>query len=308
MAPIFDQSLTLNNGRKLPQLGLGTWRSEKGKVKTAVQHALLAGYRHIDAAAIYANQEEVGEGITAAIAESNGDLKREDIFVTSKIWNDNHKKEDALAAGRLVTKELGLEYVDLLLIHWPVSFEHGKDSKSPIDVPFKETYQALEQLVDEGVAKSIGVSNFTIEEVKEVLAFARIKPVANQIEGHPFLDQTAMQKFLTENDMVLTAYSPLGNFNPGKDGNVTPLDDPVYKAIADKHSKSVAQVLIRWSIDSGKVVIPKSTTPSRIEENANVWDFTLSKDEVDQITTHGATKNLRLCNPPFRNGGTSPVF
>lgn len=307
-----NTSLTLSNGQKVPIFGLGTWRSDKGKVETAVKHALENGYRHIDCAAVYANQEEVGRGIKAALENKDLGLKREDIYVVSKLWNNDHAKDSVEPAIRKTLKELQLDYLDLYLIHWPTPFQFVKDSPFPkddkghyltSDVPIKETWLAMEELVRKGLVKSIGVSNFSTEEVDDLLTYATVKPVMNQVEAHPYLNQAELKKHHDAKNIHITAYSPLGNVDPEK--KTSPLDDPAVAEIAKKYNKSPAQVLIRWSLDSGFICIPKSVTPDRIIENSKVFDFKLTNDEVSKLAELTNTKFSRMINPPFRPNGTT---
>lgn len=285
-----------------------TWRSDKGKVAAAVEHALKHGYVHLDCAAVYANQEEVGEGLRAS------GVPRERVFITSKLWNTEHAAADVRPALEQTLRELGVEQLDLYLVHWPVPFaksdaafpRHPDGSSMQGTATLRETWQAMEACVDAGLTKAIGVSNFSIEEIQQVLSFARIRPAVNQVELQPYFNQEELSAFCQREGIVITSYCPLGNLNPQDASQVTPLQDEVVRSIAEAHGKTPAQVLIRWNIQLGNVVIPKSVTPSRIEENAQVFDFELTPSEMAQLNGLGARKR-RFVNPKFRAGG-APVF
>lgn len=252
-------SITLNDGRAIPQLGLGVWQASNEQAATAVRAALQAGYRHVDTAAIYDNETGVGEGIA-----SSG-VKREEIFVTTKLWNDAQGGDSALKAFDQSLKRLKLDYVDLYLIHWP----------APRKDRYVESWKTLVKLQKDGRAKSIGVSNFTPEHLDRIIAETGVTPVLNQIELHPRFQQTALRDAHAKRGISTESWSPLGQ------GKL--LTDPVVGAIAAKHKRTPAQVIIRWHLDSGLIVIPKSVTPSRIQENADVFGFRLDADDMAKI-------------------------
>ncbi|KAI0420764.1 aldehyde reductase 1 [Xylaria grammica] len=280
------RTLKLNSGYSIPVVGLGTWQSGPHEVAKAVEHALRGGYRHIDAAACYGNENEVGEGIRAS------GVPRADIFVTSKLWNTHHRPHDVESALDETLKNLGTDYLDLYLIHWPVSFEKGSRFKDlwpinpetgavhVIDVPDAETWKAMEALVKKGKVRSIGVSNFTRERIEDLLKTAEIKPAVNQIEAHPYLQQPALLDWLKNQNIVAQAYSHTGNNIYGKPKAV---DDPVILEIAASLGRQPTQVLIQWAIQRGMVVLPKSITPSRID--ANFQDFELPQHAFEQISS-----------------------
>ncbi|KAK9479746.1 aldo/keto reductase [Lipomyces japonicus] len=296
------RQLTLNSGYKLPAVGLGTWQSQPNEVERAVDVALKAGYRHIDAALVYGNEQEVGRGIKSSA------VPRSEIFVTSKLWNTSHRPADVIKAVDRSLADLQLEYLDLYLIHWPVAFVPvGQDVAAnlfPTDpvtdeflidnVPIADTWRALEQLVADGKVRSIGVSNFSVEKLQQLLSIAKIPPAVNQVEAHPYLQQPGLLEFAKAHNIVLTAYSPLGNniYNIPR-----VVDDPVITQIATELGKQPAQVLISWAVQRGTAVLPKSVTPDRIA--SNLQDFILPDDAIERINK--LEKNLRL-NFPVRWG------
>jgi len=252
-------SIILNDGRSIPQLGLGVWQASNDQAAAVVHAALQAGYRHVDTAAIYDNETGVGEGI-----KSSG-VKREEVFVTTKLWNDAQGGDSALKAFDQSLKRLKLDYVDLYLIHWP----------APRKDRYVESWKTLVRLQKEGRAKSIGVSNFTAEHLDRIIAETGVTPVLNQIELHPRFQQGALREAHAKRKIATESWSPLGQ------GKL--LNDPVLAAIAAKHKRTPAQVIIRWHLDSGLIVIPKSVTPSRITENADVFGFKLDADDLAKI-------------------------
>ncbi|KAG1140526.1 hypothetical protein G6F37_009012 [Rhizopus arrhizus] len=299
-----NRKLTLNTGAEIPLVGLGTWLSKPDEVRKAVKYALEIGYRHLDCAYVYCNEDEVGQGIR----ESG--VPREEIFITSKVWNTHHRKEYVKANVRATLKALGTDYLDLYLIHWPVSFINPstpeetptvpnmdylipkKDGKVQVEtVDDTETWKAMEELVEEGLVKAIGISNYNIERTKKILSICKIQPTMNQIELHPALQQPELVKFCQENGIALTAYSPLGNNVYGEERIV---DDPIIKSVSKKLNKSPAQVCIAFAAQRGLVVIPKSVTPSRIAENFQ--DFVLPQEDFDAIASLGS-RNIRYNDP-----------
>ncbi|MFJ7306495.1 aldo/keto reductase [Peribacillus frigoritolerans] len=270
-----QDTTTLHNGVEMPWFGLGVFKVEEGpELVNAVKVAIKHGYRSIDTAAIYENEEGVGQGIREGLKEAG--ISREDLFVTSKVWNADLGYESTIAAYEKSLKKLGLEYLDLYLIHWPVE---GK---------YKEAWRALETLYKEGKVKAIGVSNFQIHHLKELMEDAEVKPMVNQVECHPRLTQKEVQAFCKEQGIQLEAWSPL------MQGEL--LDNEVLQAIATKHGKSVAQVILRWDLQNGIVTIPKSTKEHRIVENSTVFDFELTEEEMNQID--GLNQNHRVGPDP----------
>jgi len=253
--------LALHDGARIPQVGLGVWQTPNDEAAPAVKAALDAGYRHVDTAAVYENEEGVGEGIRQS------GLSRSDIFLTTKLWNTEQGYEQTLKAFDASLKRLGTDYVDLYLIHWP-SAHRGL---------FVDTWKAFVKLQEEGRAKSIGVSNFYPEHVEKIVAETGVVPVINQIELHPDFQQREARAFHEKHKIATQSWSPLGQ------GKL--LGHPVIAEIAQKLGRTPAQVIIRWHIDNGLVVIPKSVTPSRIVENFKVFDFKLSAEDLAKLNT-----------------------
>jgi methylglyoxal/glyoxal reductase len=270
-----QDTTTLHNGVKMPWFGIGVFKVEEGPelvhaVKTAIQY----GYRSIDTAAIYENEAGVGQGIREGLKETG--ISREELFVTSKVWNADLGYESTIKAYETSLNKLGLEYLDLYLIHWPVE---GK---------YKEAWRALETLYKEGRVKAIGVSNFHIHHLEDLMKDAEIKPMVNQVEYHPRLTQKELKAFCREHGIQLEAWSPL------MQGQL--LDHQVLKDIANKYGKSPAQVILRWDLQNGVVTIPKSTKAHRIAENAQVFDFALTDEEMERID--GLNQNKRVGPDP----------
>lgn len=254
-------SITLNNGVAIPQLGFGVWQVPDAEATTAVSQALQTGYRSIDTAAVYENERGTGK----ALASSG--VPREELFVTTKLWNSDQGYDPALRAFDASLDKLGLEYVDLYLIHWPL----------PKRDTYVDTWRALEKIHADGRAKAIGVSNFPPAQLRRLLDEGSVTPALNQIELHPNLQQSELRSFHQEHGIATEAWSPLGQ---GKDI----LTDPVVGELAKKHGRSAAQVILRWHLQLGNVVIPKSVTPSRIEENFQVFDFELDERDLAALT------------------------
>jgi len=305
-------NLVLNNGRKMPIIGLGTWNSPPGEVARAVGDAIDVGYRHIDGAHLYLNEHEVGQGLNSKIKE--GVVKREDMFITSKLWNSSHDTAYVRAAIDKTLKDLNTPYLDLYLIHWPMAYQPGgdpfpKDDKGDIIysfVDFVDTWKEMEKAVDEGLIKSIGVSNFNKRQLEKLVANSRIKPVVNQFECHPYLTQKNLSDFCKSINVAVTAYAPLGSPNRPWVTSDDPvlLEDPKILSLTKKYNKTAAQVLIRYQIQRGHSVIPKSVTKNRIQSNFEVFDFELSAEDVALIDTFNC--NGRAC--PQAEGRNHPQW
>ena len=260
MATVPD--ITLNDGNTIPQLGFGVYQIKPKDMAESVGKALEIGYRHIDTAEMYGNEKEVGQAVRAA------GLNREDVFITSKLNNGFHKPDDARKAFDTTLDELGFDYVDLFLIHWPLPTKYGGD--------YVSTWQTLEEFKRQGRARSIGVSNFQVEHLERLAAETDTVPAVNQIEVHPYFVNEAVREYGQKHQIKTEAWSPIAQ------GEV--LDDDTITQIAEKVGKSAAQVVLRWHLQRGDIIFPKSVTPSRIEENFQIFDFELDADDVDKIT------------------------
>ncbi|KAL6725679.1 hypothetical protein Aduo_007715 [Ancylostoma duodenale] len=294
-------TVKLSSGFEMPLVGLGTWQSKPGEVGKAVEAALKAGYTHIDCAWVYGNQVEIGEVFKKLFSSTH---KREDIFITSKVWNTFHSAAGCKKNVEEILTQLQLKYIDLMLIHWPGGYEEGPDPfpKRPGSEKFKysnedyvTTWKVLEGFVREGKIRSIGISNFNHKQIDRVIAISTIKPAVNQIECHPYLQQKKLRAYCKEKGVAVTAYSPLGN--PGsaffrKAGDPNVLTDPVIKKIASTHGKTPAQIALRWATQQDIIVIPKSTSDARIKENAAIFDFKLTDAEMKEI--EGIDRGWRL--------------
>ncbi|MGM8215829.1 aldo/keto reductase [Bacillaceae bacterium W0354] len=261
----------LHNGVEMPGFGLGVYKVSEGQeVELAVSSALEYGYRMIDTATVYQNETGVGR----VINQSN--ISRDDLFITTKVWNDDQGYDETLRAFESSLEKLKLDFVDLYLIHWPVKNK------------YKETWKALERLYDEKAVRAIGVSNFHVHHLENVMSRANIKPMVNQIEYHPHLTQQEVKTFCEKEQIQLEAWSPL------KRGRL--LDEPTIVELANKYDKTPAQIILRWDLQTGVVTIPKSVNPTRIKENANIFDFELSQEDIERLTA--LNKNERSGTNP----------
>ena len=287
--------ITLNTGDKIPAIGLGTWKSAPGEVALAVKEAIAVGYRHIDCAHIYGNEAEIGEAFAEVFA---GQVQRKDLWITSKLWNNAHKPERVRSAVLESLKNLQVDYLDLYLIHWPVHqvfTEETLQARSSADfiayeeIALLDTWRELEALVDEGLIKNIGLSNYSIKKIESLLSEARISPAMIQVERHPYNQQTKLQSYCYDNGISFTAFSPLGSGDRPvrfkKDDEPVLLDHPIIKDIAKKHSAKPAQILISWAVATNTVVIPKSTNPTRIKENLAASKIVLDDEDLKTIKT-----------------------
>ena len=267
-----NDTYTLSNGVNIPCVGFGTWQTPNGETAiNSVLEAMKCGYRHIDTAACYGNEESVGKAIKLSR------INREELFVTSKLWNTDQGYESTLKAFDKTIKDLGLDYLDLYLIHWPVVKEHKEDWKEAIC----ETWKAFEKLYSDGKIRAIGVSNFKPHHLKVIFENCNIKPMVNQIELHPSHNQDETVKFCRNNNILVEAWGPLST---GRIFKVKEMQD-----IANKYNKSIAQITLRWHIQNEILPLPKSVTPSRIKENSMIFDFELLKEDMDLI------QNLKGC-------------
>ena len=298
----------------MPVVGLGLWKIDPANVAQAVYDAIKAGYRHLDSAADYGNEAEVGEGIKRAIGD--GLCTREALWVTSKLWNTFHREEHVAAACRKSLDDLGLDYFDLYLVHFPIALKYvdfadryppewlfDPSAEAPTMqrdlVPLSETWSAMERLVDDGLARHIGVCNYNTGLLHDLMSYARIKPAMLQIESHPYLTQESLIRTAQEYGMAVTAFSPLGASSylelDMASQEETVLTERVVAEIAERHDVSAAQVVLRWGLQRGTSVIPKTTKPERLSENLALAGFELSQDEMAAIS--GLNKNRRFNDP-----------
>ncbi|KAM1018495.1 hypothetical protein ACFX2C_040120 [Malus domestica] len=303
-------AITLNTGFKMPVVGLGVWRMEGKEIRDLVFNALNLGYRHFDCAADYKNEPEVGEALAEAL--STGLVKREDLFITTKLWNSDHGH--VVEACKDSLKKLRLDYLDLYLVHFPVATKHtgvgttgsalDEDGVLEIDttVSLETTWHAMEELVSMGLVRSIGISNYDIFLTRDCLVYSKVKPAVNQIETHPYFQRESLVKFCQKHGICVTAHTPLGGAAANIEwfGSVSCLDDPVIKNLAEKYKKTVAQVVLRWGIQRNTVVIPKTSKLERMKENIQVFDFELTKEDMDLI---GKVDRKHRTNQPAKFWG-----
>lgn len=287
------------DGSSLPSPGLGTWKIPAELTARTVHQAIEIGYRHLDCAADYGNEELVGQGITSAL--SAGLCTRDDLWVTGKLWNTYHEPQHVRSACERSLSDLGLEQLDLFLIHFPIALEfipfeqkyppgwtgHG-EAMTPIQVPYAETWQAMEELVHAGLTKKIGVCNLTTASLRDVLSYARIRPSVLQVEMHPYLCQRNLLRFCQQEEIALTAFSPFGADSYLSLGMAEEseriLAHPTLEHIASTHRKSPAQVALRWAMQRGTIPLPKTQSPDHLRENLDLFDFTLSSEELATIS------------------------
>lgn len=305
MAKVSIPTIKLNNGIEFPALGYGTWLglndkmefeiTDARKLQDALSYAIDIGYRHIDTAHLYRVEPEVGEVINKKIKD--GVVKREDIFVTTKVWHHHHKQADVEVAVRDSLRRLNLEYVDLVLVHWPMSISlEGVDEK----IDYLETWRGFEEVLKKGLTRSIGVSNFNIEQMKRLLANCNVPPAVNQIEINLNLGQKELVDYCQSKGVVVVAYSPFGTMVPSRNYPDSPepkMDNPKMLSIAKKHGKTVTQIALRYLYQRGIVSIPKTVTKSRVLENASIFDFQL--DDEDVATLAQFDNGFRTIRPLF---------
>ncbi len=305
--------LPVNNTDTIPALGLGTWKSDTGEVEKAVTTAINIGYRHIDCASIYQNQKEIGTALAGAINAKQ--VKREELWITSKLWNNAHAKKHVQPALERTLEDLQLDYLDLFLIHWPINFKANivfprrpEEFLAPEAIPIIETWQAMEKMVKKGLCRHIGVCNFNLSRLIALKKEATIQPVMNQIELHPYLQQLKMVEYCKKNGVLLTAYSPLGSADrPSalkKDNEPSLLEQPIVVDIAARRNMTPGQVLLVWGLSRGTVVIPKSTNPDRLQENFLAADLEL--EATDLLAIDGLEQGYRYVDGSFFQSPGSP--
>jgi aldehyde reductase len=311
------KSIDLSSGYSIPQVGLGTWLSNPGEVGAAVKAAVEVGYRHIDCAFVYGNEEEIGKTLKELF--NAGTVKREELFITSKLWNTFHSHDSIKKGLELSLQRLGLGYLDLFLIHWPIAFQEGEDvfprdeEGKPLttDTDYLETWKGMEDLLDTGLVRSIGISNFNQKQVQRLLDNCRVKPAMLQNEIHPHMPCKDLIEFCHSKGIAVTAYSSLGNSGVPDFVNTKKLklmEDPHVLKIAEKHKKGPNHVLLRYAMDQNLCVIPKSVNPERIKDNFNVFDFTLDKEDFEQLSNFEESRVVPMANAfghkyhPFATG------
>uniref|UniRef100_A0A915IAE4 NADP-dependent oxidoreductase domain-containing protein n=1 Tax=Romanomermis culicivorax TaxID=13658 RepID=A0A915IAE4_ROMCU len=298
---ITNQScLTLNSGYQIPQIGLGTWQCKSNEVEKVIETAIQVGYRHLDCAPIYGNEAQIGSTLNK-IFESET-VVREELFITSKIWSTFHSFKNATICLEKILKDLQLECLDLCLIHWPMGYQEGGESfpkdeygkPAYSDVDYLETWRALENASKLGKVKSIGLSNFNESQIGRILENCTIQPANLQIECHPYMDQSHLIDYCKSQGIVVTSYGPLSSpanmFRQSSDPSL--FDEPVLRSLAQKHSKTIPQIVLKWHIQRGVCAIPKSTKREHLIENLNIWDFELSNEDMALI--NGINKSWRI--------------
>lgn len=308
------QTIPVNTGHALPLVGLGTWKIDRATTAKTVLEALRSGYRHIDCACDYGNEAEVGEGLRQAV--ESGVCRREDLWITSKLWNTYHRPEHVRPALERSLRDLKLSYLDLYLIHFPIAMKfvpfdnryppgwfYDPEASAPrmeLDlVPVSATWRAMEELLDAGLVRHIGVSNFGCSLLRDLLSCARIRPAVIQVELHPFLTQEKLLRFCRDQALAVTAFSPLGAlsyFSLGMaERSESVLDVALIKEIAQRHSRTPAQIVLRWGVQRGTAVVPKAAGPDHLRDNLRIFDFELTDAEMAAIS--GLNRNRRFNDP-----------
>lgn len=308
------QTLSLSSGCQLPTIGLGLWKIAQEKTASMIEAAIRCGYRHLDAACDYGNEVQAGQGIQQSIAA--GLCRREDLWVTSKLWNSYHRPEHVRPAIEKSLKDLQLDYLDLYLVHFPITLKHvpiehryppgwlydptAATPRMEVDaVPISETWGAMEDLQRSGLCKHIGVSNFSTALIRDLLSYASIRPAVLQVESHPYLAQEKLLRYCNQEKIAFTAFSPLGAGSYVELGMATHsdsvLNEPIVTQLAEKYEKSTAQIVLRWAVQRGTAAIPKTSRIERLSENISLYDFALTDSEMAQIAS--LDRNQRYNDP-----------
>ncbi|HUQ71754.1 MAG TPA: aldo/keto reductase [Planctomycetaceae bacterium] len=295
--------LLLRTGDKLPAVGLGLWKLPRPSVAERIQQAISAGYRHFDCACDYGNEAEVGDGLRSAL--KTGLCRRDELWITSKLWNTYHARQHVRQAAERSLSDLGLDHLDLYLVHFPIATEFvpfetryppgwffdpavAEPKMHPARVPISETWSAMEDLVRTGLVRNIGVCNFNIGLLRDLLSYATIPPAVLQVELHPYLAQTKLLRYCHEQQIAVTGFSPLGAASYVSIGMAGPrdsvLDEPVVRAAAAAHRRTTAQIVLRWGVQRGTAIVPMTSRPERLAENLSLFDFALTDDEMTAIT------------------------
>ncbi|SIO61654.1 D-xylose reductase [Singulisphaera sp. GP187] len=305
---------TLNSGDAMPLIGLGLWKIERADASQSVREALRHGYRHLDSACDYGNEAEVGNGIREALAE--GSCRREELWVTSKLWNTYHAKEHVRLAAERSLRDLGLDVLDLYMIHFPIAMEyvpfdrnyppgwitdpaHPERGMKLAKVPHHEVWAAMEDLVQAGLVRNIGICNYNTALLRDLLSYAKIRPAVLQVELHPYLTQEKLLRFCREEGIAVTGFSPLGAPSYVPLGAATldesVMEQQVVRDVAQRHGKTPAQVVLRWGVQRGTAIVPKTSKPERMVENRSIFDFALTDDEMRSISA--LNRNRRFNDP-----------
>ena len=298
--------LTFQNGDKMPIIGLGTWKSAPGEVYKAIRTAIEVGYRHFDCAHLYGNEPEIGMALADALSVK--EVKREDLWITSKLWNNRHRIEQVEPAIQLTLKNLQLEYLDLYLIHWPIVLKDtinfptkGDEMESLKITPLNETWSGMIGVKEKGLAKHIGTSNFSIKKIKGLISASGIKPENNQVEIHPFLQQNELRAYCSSQGITLTGYAPLGSAdrpaNRILEGEPNLFENKTLQDLANNKGLSVAQIMLAWAVNNGTCAIPKSVNNDRLTENLGTADIVLTSTEMEEISS--INKNYRYIKGDF---------
>lgn len=307
------KSLQFKNKDLMPILGLGTWKLKTEEIYKTVRESINIGYRHFDCAFIYMNEKEIGSALKDAI--DAGDVKREDLWITSKLWNSEHEKNVVVSALQRRLDDFGLDYLDLYLIHWPVATKRnvvfareGSDFLNLEEIRLADTWAAMESCIEKGMTRHIGVSNFSIKKLTELLADCKIKPEVNQIELHPLFQHKKMLNYCSKKGMYITAYSPLGSRDRTPEMKATNepdmFENPMVILMAEKYNCTPAQFLIAWAVNRGTAVIPKSTNPERLKLNFAATEIKISKKDLQQMES--VNKHFRYVTGAFFEMSGSP--